>query len=311
MMIQSRISNIPFLDGANDMFTTTNKSHFKPFDNTAIQKRNVILRPVSTLLQRGDNNYQRKHQTETASSFTSHPRTVTLPTMTHRTMQRTNFKMHSEKRCGDFETNVTHADFKPLPMSAAKIIRPTTSVRISLPGSKFPETTHRSSYTKHEVSSDRRAKETVNTGVGSTLKENKKDEFSSSYHEQFQYRWCPPPLLSAEKQRIQISSVAMGDREQKLGKQTTYSSSFSQSGAHSYARECLLPKINKSRPINLREHADEKWITTSSEEFRAHKCGPIHLERRDPNLSSVFKGEILEGNQERLSTTNQCYFPKV
>jgi len=39
--------------------------------------------------------------------------------------------------------------------------------------------------------------------------------------------------------------------------------------------------------------------------------GPIHLERRDPNLSSVFKGEILEGNQERLSTTNQCYFPKV
>ncbi|KAG1960188.1 hypothetical protein F2P79_006158 [Pimephales promelas] len=199
MMIQSRISNIPFLDGANDMFTTTNKSHFKPFDNTAIQKRNVILRPVSTLLQRGDNNYQRKHQTETASSFTSHPRTVTLPTMTHRTMQRTNFKMHSEKRCGDFETNVTHADFKPLPMSAAKIIRPTTSVRISLPGSKFPETTHRSSYTKHEVSSDRRAKETVNTGVGSTLKENKKDEFSSSYHEQFQYRWCPPPLLSAEK----------------------------------------------------------------------------------------------------------------
>jgi len=171
MMIQSRISNIPFLDGANDMFTTTNKSHFKPFDNTAIQKRNVILRPVSTLLQRGDNNYQRKHQTETASSFTSHPRTpVTLPTMTHRTMQRTNFKMHSEKRCGDFETNVTHADFKPLPMSAAKIIRPTTSVRISLPGSKFPETTHRSSYTKHEVSSDRRAKETVNTGTHCTPK---------------------------------------------------------------------------------------------------------------------------------------------
>jgi len=42
---------------------------------------------------------------------------------------------------------------------------------------------------------------------------------------------------------------------------------------NSYARECLLPKINKSRPINLREHADEKWITTSSEEFPAHKYG--------------------------------------
>ncbi|KAK7119663.1 hypothetical protein R3I94_021479 [Phoxinus phoxinus] len=315
-MIQSRISNVPFLDGANCMYRTTNKSHFKSFDNTAMPKRAVILVPVSTLLQRGDQNYQGKDQTETAMSFPSHPLIHVIPPMiTHLTMQRTNFKMHSENRCGDFET--TQADFKPLPMSAAQIIRPTTAVRISLPGSKCPETTYRSSYTKHEVSSDLGAKETVNTatGVGSSLKEDKKDEFSSSYNEQFQYRWCPTPspLQSTENQRIQYSSVAMGDREKILGKQTTYSSSFSQSGAHSYAkfRECLLPKINKSRPINLRELADEKWITTSSEEFRAHKCGPIHLERRDPNLSSVFKGESLEGNQERLSTTNQCFFPKI
>lgn len=150
------------------MYRTTNKSHFKSFDNTAMQKRDVILLPVSTLLQRGDQNYQGMDQTETALSFPCHPLIHVIPPMiTHLTMQRTNFKMHSENKCGDFET--TQADFKPLPMSAAQIIRPTTAVRISLPGSKCPESTYRSSYTKH-VSSDLRAKETVNTGTHCTPK---------------------------------------------------------------------------------------------------------------------------------------------
>ncbi|XP_048028232.1 uncharacterized protein si:dkey-13m1.5 [Megalobrama amblycephala] len=313
-MIQSRISNVPFLDGANGMYRTTNKSHFKVVDNTAVQKRDIILQPVSAHLQRGDHNDLGMYQTETALSFPSHsPVHVFQPMLTHLTMQSTNIKMHSGNSCGDFET--TQSDFKTLPMSAAHLIRPTTAVRIALPGSKCPETTYRSSYTKHEVSPVPRTQETLNTGVGSSLNEDKKDQFSSSYHEQFQYRWCPTPspIESSEKQRIQYSSVAMGDREKILNKQTTYSTSFSESGAHSFAkfREYLLPKINKSRPINLRELVDEKWITTSSEEFRQHKCGPIHLERRIPNLSFVFKGEILKGNQERLSTTNQCFFPKI
>ncbi|KTG38582.1 hypothetical protein cypCar_00017676 [Cyprinus carpio] len=39
--------------------------------------------------------------------------------------------------------------------------------------------------------------------------------------------------------------------------------------------------------------------------------GPIHLERRCPTLSSVFKGEKLTDNQERLSTTNQSFFLEI
>ncbi|XP_067287659.1 uncharacterized protein si:dkey-13m1.5 isoform X2 [Pseudorasbora parva] len=315
-MIQSRISNVPFLDGATGMYRTTNKSHFKSVDNTTLQKREgpIILQPVSALLQHVGQNYMGNYQTETALSFPSHqPTHVIQPMLTHLTMQRTNFQMHSENSCGDFET--TQSDFKPLPKSAAQIIRPTTAVRLGLPGSKCPGTTYISNYTKHEVSPVLKAKAAANTGVGSSLNTDKKDQFSSSYHEQFKYRWCPtpPPLPSAEKQRIQYSSVAMGDREKILNRQTTYSNSFSHLGASSFAkyRECLLPKINKSQPINLRELADDKWITTSTEEFPARKCGPIHLERRCPTLSSVFKGEVLEGNQERLSTTNQSFFPKI
>ncbi|XP_051768922.1 uncharacterized protein si:dkey-13m1.5 isoform X2 [Ctenopharyngodon idella] len=313
-MIQSRISNVPFLDGANDMYITTNKSNFKLADNIAMQKRDIIRQPVSEHLQREDHNDLGMYQTETALSFPSHsPVHVIQQVLTHLTMQSTNIKMHSGNSCGDFET--TQSDFKTLPMSAAQLIRPTTAVRIALPGSKCPESTYRSSYTEHEVSPVLRAQETLNTGVGSSLNEDKRDQFSSSYRKQFKYRWCPTPSPSesSKKQRIQYSSVAMGDREKILNKQTTYSTSFSESGAHSFAkfREYLLPKINKSRPFNLRELADEKWITTSSEEFRAHKCGPIHLERRSPTLSFVFKGEMLKGNQERLSTTNQSFFPKI
>lgn len=99
----------------------------------------------------------------------------------------------------------------------------------------------------------------------------------------------------------------MGDHEK------TYSTSFRQSDGHSSAefKQCLLPKINKSRPINPREVPDHKWTTALFEDFHAYKGGLIHLERRCPTLSSVFKGEILMGNQERPSTTNQCFFPKI
>ncbi|XP_050979348.1 uncharacterized protein si:dkey-13m1.5 [Labeo rohita] len=269
-MLSSRISNLPFLDGADDMYATTNKSHFK-------------LAPVA----------------------------VIQPKQTHLTMQRTNFKLHSEDRCGDFET--TQSELKQLPMCAAKKIRPTTAVRTSLPEDKYPEPIYRSSYIKHKVSRNLRAKQSAKTGVGSSLIMDRRDRFRSSYHEQFQYRWFPHPPQSAEKQQMQYSSVAMGDQEETLDKKPTYSTSFRQSGDHSSAefKKCLLPKINKYRPINLREIPDDQWTTTSSEEFCHHKYGPIHLERRCPTLSFVFKGETLTGDQERLFTTNQCFFPKI
>ncbi|XP_016119661.1 uncharacterized protein [Sinocyclocheilus grahami] len=293
------------------MYATTNKSHFKLADATVKSKRDVILQPVSPLFQRGDQKSLAKYQTETALSFPSHPPApVIQPNLTHLTMQSTNFKLHSEDRCGDCET--THSDLKHLPMCAAKIIHPTTAVRTSLPEGKYPEPTYRSSYIRHKVSRIFRAKQSAKTGVGSSLIMDRRDRFRSSYHEQFQYRWYPCPQ-SAEKQQIQYPSVVMGDREKTVDKQTTYFTSFGQSGDHSSTefKECLLPKINKSRPINLREVPEDKWTTNSSEEFRAHKCGPIHLERRCPTLSCVFKGETLTGEQQRLSTTNQCFFPKI
>ncbi|KAI2659423.1 Pantothenate kinase [Labeo rohita] len=306
-MLSSRISNLPFLDGADDMYATTNKSHFK-LDTTVMLKRDIILQPVSPQFQHCEEKYLGKYRTETAPSLPSQPPVAVIqPKQTHLTMQRTNFKLHSEDRCGDFET--TQSELKQLPMCAAKKIRPTTAVRTSLPEDKYPEPIYRSSYIKHKVSRNLRAKQSAKTGVGSSLIMDRRDRFRSSYHEQFQYRWFPHPPQSAEK----YSSVAMGDQEETLDKKPTYSTSFRQSGDHSSAefKKCLLPKINKYRPINLREIPDDQWTTTSSEEFCHHKYGPIHLERRCPTLSFVFKGETLTGDQERLFTTNQCFFPKI
>uniref|UniRef100_A0A671NFQ7 Uncharacterized LOC107655992 n=1 Tax=Sinocyclocheilus anshuiensis TaxID=1608454 RepID=A0A671NFQ7_9TELE len=276
-MLRSRISNLPFLDGADDMYTSTNKRHFKLADTTVVAKRDIILQP---------------------------------PKLTHLTMQRTNFKLHSDDSCGDVET--TPSELKPLPMCAAKIIRPITAVMTSLPEGKYPEPTYRASYIKHKVSRTLRAKQSAKTGVGSSLIMDRRDRYCSSYHEQFQYRWSPRPPLSAEKQQIQCSSVAMGDHEKTMDKQTMYSSSFRQSAGHSSAefKECLLPKINKCRPINLREVPDTNWTTALFEDFHAYKGG-MYINCICPNLSSLFKGEILMGNKERLSTTNQCFFPKI
>uniref|UniRef100_A0A8C2AIL7 Si:dkey-13m1.5 n=1 Tax=Cyprinus carpio TaxID=7962 RepID=A0A8C2AIL7_CYPCA len=313
-MLRSRLSNLPFVDGADDMYTTTNKSHFKLADTTVVPKRDVILQPVSPDFQHRDQNYLggNKHQTETPLSFPPRtPGAVTQPKLTHLTMQRTNFKLHSDDSCGDFET--TQSELKPLPMCAAKIIRPLNAVMTSLPEGKYPEPTYRASYIKHKVSRTLRAKQVAKTGVGSSLIMDRRDRYRSSYHEQFQYRWSPRPPQSTEKQQIQCSSVAMGDHDKTMDKLTTYSTSFRQSAGHSSSefKECLLPIINKSLAINLRECPDQKWTTALFEDFHAYKGGSIHLEHRCPTLSSVFKGKILMGNKERPSTTNQCSFPKI
>uniref|UniRef100_A0A672MSF1 Si:dkey-13m1.5 n=1 Tax=Sinocyclocheilus grahami TaxID=75366 RepID=A0A672MSF1_SINGR len=271
-MLRSRISNLPFLDG---------------------------------------------HQTETALSFPPRPpAAVTQPKLTHLTMQRTNFKLHSEDSCGDFEA--TQSELKPLPMCAAKIIRPITAVMTSLPEGKYPEPTYRASYIKHKVSRTLRAKQAAKTGVGSSLIMDRRDRYRSSYHEQFQYRWSPRPSLSAEKQQIQCSSVAMGDHEKTMDKQTMYSSSFRQSAGHSSIKEHFFPRLLSSYFcfIFITQWENEQIMTHSSMTlitvfFFLLFPGSIHLERRCPNLSSLFKGEILMGNQERLSTTNQCFFPKI
>ncbi|XP_068080402.2 uncharacterized protein si:dkey-13m1.5 [Danio rerio] len=309
-MLQSRISNVPFLDGSKDMYGTMNKGHFKLIDNTAMVNRITVYRPVSPHFQYGESKNLEKLQTETALSFPSHPPVSLIkPKLTHLTMQSTNFKMPSGDMCGNFET--THADFKPMPMSAAQLCRPTTAGWINLLEVKSPKTMYSSCYTKHEVSPILKAKETTQTGVGSTLRQDKMDKnCSSSYHEQFRYRQCPsnPPLQSIEKQRVQYSSVAMGDRDKILNNQTTYSTYFRPSDDNSSAK---FSNNNKSLHINLRELPDDKWTTTSSDQFCTHTFGPIHLEHRSPTLSSVFKGELLNANPERLSTTNQQFFPKM
>ncbi|XP_073681658.1 uncharacterized protein [Garra rufa] len=202
-MLRSRISNLPFLDGATNMYMTTNKSHFKLADNTTFR----------------------------ALSFPSHPPApVVQPKLTHIFMHSTNFKLHSEDRDEDFQT--TQSELKLLPMCAAKIIRPTTTVRTALPEGKYPETTYRSSYIKHQVSQIVRAKQPAKTGVRSSLIMDRRDRFRSSYQEQFQYRWFPRPPQSTEKEQMQYSSVVMGDQERTMDKQTRYSTSFRQSGDH-------------------------------------------------------------------------------
>uniref|UniRef100_A0A672R608 Uncharacterized LOC107553123 n=1 Tax=Sinocyclocheilus grahami TaxID=75366 RepID=A0A672R608_SINGR len=270
-MYCSRISNLPFLYKPDGIYQSTTKSHFRLIDRTSVP--------------------------------------VIQPKITNLTMQRTHFKMTSGDRSGDFVT--THSDFKYLPMSKAKLVRPVTKVRISVPEGKYPEPTYRSSYTKQEVSPILIAKEPGSAGVGSSLRQEKKNRYDCSYQEQFLYSGCPPlsPLESIEKQRVQYSAVPMGDRDKIQDEQTTYSSFFRQPGDHS--PESLLYKRKKPQPFKLRELHDDEWITKSSEEFPSHKCGPIHLERRCPTLSSVFKGEKLTGNQERLSTTNQSFLSEI
>lgn len=128
-MYCSRISNLPFLYKPDGIYESITKSHFRLNDSTSIS--------------------------------------VNQPKITNRTMYRTNFKMNSGDRSGDFAT--THSDFKPMPVSRPRLVQPITTVRISVPEGKYPEPTYRSSYTKHEVSPVRPAKESGSTGQYCTL----------------------------------------------------------------------------------------------------------------------------------------------
>ncbi|NP_001037800.1 uncharacterized protein LOC555550 [Danio rerio] len=266
--MKSRISNLPFLHKTDSIYESTTKSNFRLAEIAA---------------NRGIE-----------------------PKLTHLTLQKTNIKMYDD-RCAEFVT--TSSAFKHLPGATAQLVRPTTSVKTSWTEGTIPEPIYKSSYTKHEISPLSpvlRAKELTNTGVGSSLRQEKKDQFDSTCHENFQY---PPPLKSTEKQRVRHSSIPMGDQEKILDRQTMYSSSFRQSAALSpvKVKEYLLPNIKKYRPLNLRELCDDEWITTT-EEYCAHKCGPVQLVNINRNLSFVFKGEKPE---EKLSTTNQLFFPEI
>ncbi|XP_056320384.1 uncharacterized protein si:ch211-198o12.4 isoform X2 [Danio aesculapii] len=267
--MKSRISNLPFLHKTDSIYESTTKSNFRLAEITA----NRVIQPK----------------------------------LTHFTQQKTNIKMYDD-RCAEFETS--SSAFKHLPVTTAKLVRPTTSVKTSWPEGTFPQPIYKSSYTKHEISpclsSVLRVKELANTGLGSSLRQEKNDQFDSTCHEDFQF---PPPLESTEK-RVQHSSIPMGDQEKILDRQTMYSTSFRQSAALSPAKvkECLLPDIKKYRPFNLRELCDDEWITTTTEEYCAHKCGPVQLVNINRNLSFVFKREKPE---EKLSTTNQLFFPEI
>ncbi len=128
-MYCSRISNLPFLYKPDGICISTTKSHFRVIDSSSIP--------------------------------------VIQPKITHLTMNRTNFTMSSGDRRGDFVT--THSDFKLLPISKAKLVRPVTKVRITVPGGKYPEPTYRSSYTKHEVSPILITKDSGSAGQYCTL----------------------------------------------------------------------------------------------------------------------------------------------
>ncbi|XP_065098120.1 uncharacterized protein [Paramisgurnus dabryanus] len=305
---RSRISNLPFWDGrgsggSDGMYETTFQKHFKCFTLPKTETAPSFSSPDFT---HRDLKHIREEQTETASSFSTHqPIPVVQPKQTRFTTNTTNFKMHSDSKSATSHT--TSSDYmQHLLTSVTKPFLPITSFRTNLQKNKYPEPTYRSYYTPHEVLPILKVKPTANTGVASTLIGDKSSRFfSSSYKEQFPNKWCPPlqPL-------IQHSSLVMGDQKKISDKQTTYSSSFRQTGVHSpvILKEHLLSEIKRPQPINLREFSDDRWDTTTSEEFPALKCDPIHLMHRDENLSSVFNGEMQ--NQNNM-TTNQSFFPET
>ncbi|TRY89440.1 hypothetical protein DNTS_027847 [Danionella cerebrum] len=247
------------------------------------------------------------YESTTSRDFKT-PAAVQGPKEVRFSLYITNFNLQDKHRGA---TETTHSStFKSLPTSRAQILRPRTSVRTSFTG-KLPEPTYRTTYTPHEVSPVLRVKESAKTGVGLSLNQEKKNLFSSATQEAYQRRRPTPsaPLESVEKKHVQYSSVVLGDREKITDTQTSYSSSFR---SHGNAKECLLPSIKKNQPFNLREMSEDQWVTSSKVEFRPVKPeAPVLLERRHRNASNILKVDIPKDRQEKVSTTNHCFFPEV
>ncbi|TRY89821.1 hypothetical protein DNTS_013550 [Danionella cerebrum] len=247
------------------------------------------------------------YESTTSRDFKT-PAAVQGPKEARFSLYTTNFNLQDKHRGA---TETTHSStFKSLPTSRAQILRPRTSVRTSFTG-KLPEPTYRTTYTPHEVSPVLRVKELAKTGVGLSLNQEKKNLFSSATQEAYQHRRPTPsaPLESVEKKHVQYSSVVLGDREKITDNQTSYSSSFR---SHGNAKECLLPSIKKNQPFNLREMSEDQWVTSSKAEFRPVKPeAPVLLEHRHRNASNILKVDIPKDRQEKVSTTNHCFFPEV
>ncbi|KAL7867287.1 hypothetical protein AOLI_G00151010 [Acnodon oligacanthus] len=300
----SRLSNIPFWDGhrtdeLKKTYETTVQRDFKSVGH--LTKRAAVPRPVLAQVEHKDLQHIKEFQTEAGRAFTPyHVEPINrIPAWTRLV---TKLKMHSDKQYLNFHTTQSES-FQHLAQMPFVRCKPSRLVMAALANwqeDKPPNTTQRASYVPHKISPIVRPVMKPLGGTPAITGDRRDSCFSSSYNDNFQYRWCSPPQ-STEKQWH--SSLPMGDKRKIAEKETTHSASFIHTGVHS-------PVLLKQRlRVNLGDNRDQKWSTTTSDTFTEIKPDWVHVKPTNRTLSSIPQGDTDERrNQERMATTNHFFF---
>ncbi|CAK6972187.1 uncharacterized protein LOC122989106 isoform X1 [Scomber scombrus] len=292
-------TNIPFLDRNNPKaFSTSFKEHFQP---VCSKKADPVSHPSPAQVDHKDLRYIKEYLTEAMVSYQRHP----LPQITRTPSWAklyTNFKMQRDHGEVGFLTTQSQT-FQPRPFQPPSAsIQPSLAIKTMQQVEQFPESIQKDSYPPKNGSPP--IKPTVKHLVEGfpTIKGDRRESgFLSHYNNTFQGAWSRP-VQPVEKHS---SSVAMGNPEKIVERETTHAVSFSQPTV------CRPPVMKERLKLNLGNFSKDPWSSTARETFCYHKLeDPVVLTRRDRNFSSVPEGDTDMGrNKERMSvTTNRNSF---
>ncbi|XP_029001813.1 uncharacterized protein LOC114853070 isoform X2 [Betta splendens] len=291
-------TNILFLDGNNpDDFSTCFQEDFQHF---SCKKVKPFCPSFPARVDHKDVRHINEKLTEAMDSYRHHP----LPMMTRVprwAMLHTNIKMEADPTEAGFLTTQSQA-FCPKPSQPPTTrFRPSQSFKVQQV-EPLPESTNKSSFPPHQSSAVVKVAAKHLEALSTIKGDNHYCTFVSQYNDTFQGAWSRATQPVAKH----FSSVSLGDPVKIVDRESTYTTSFSRPTVCRYKP----PLVKEHFKLSLGNFSETSWSSTSKETFIYHKPDPVAVTRRNPNFSSLPKGDIDPShNRERMSvTTNKVSF---
>ncbi|XP_062412394.1 stabilizer of axonemal microtubules 5 [Sardina pilchardus] len=281
---------------ADQVYLTTFQRDFRT--SGQLPKCGALPRPTPAQMGHTDGRVLERG-TEALCSYTP-PRLQRISRIPAWAKLGTNLRMHGDRRQATRRSTQAEGYRPPPPHSASLLARPSAAIQLGSHDNRLPETTHRETFPAHATPRVVRAP-VRHLGGEPTIRGDQQRalSFSTQHREAFQGRWCPPPALMEKQFR---SSLAMGDPERQVERETTQAGSYRPPGAQRPV------KVMERLKVNLGDNQN-KWESTTADAYRSRRAECVHHRKLNRALSFVPRGDVdAERNRARTNDTTYRFF---
>ncbi|KAL7855103.1 hypothetical protein SRHO_G00172930 [Serrasalmus rhombeus] len=317
----SRLSNIPFWGGrqTNELkktYETTVQRDFKSVGH--LTKRAAVTRPVLAQVEHKDLQHIKEFQTEAGRAFTPyHVEPINrIPAWTRLV---TNLKMHSDKQYLNFHTTQSESfqHLVHIPFVRCKPARPVMAALANWREDKPPNTTQRASYVPQKTSPIVRPVMKPLGGTPAITGDRRNSCFSSSYNDNFQYRWCSPPQSTEKKNNkqfpVHVDGASIRTKSNvRFGEHSLGGMLYSTTNQENYLPKPLAPAQPQRYPPGrvLADQESGPAFSTVQSDFTPPNCTRHDLSPE--KLHQIKASHIRLPHSERCFTTThkEAFEPK-